>query len=66
MFQVWALRALIEVCSYQGALGLCAQAAEPLLWMHTDAPLWACAAGAAGPLIRLYPHPGFQVWDPGH
>ena len=52
-FQVRAPRPLIEVC---------AQAAELLIWMHTDSWLWACVPRAAGPLIRFCAHPGFQLW----
>ena len=35
-FQVWVPRPLIEVHAHPGALGLCAQAACPLIWVGTD------------------------------
>ena len=57
-----APRLLIEVHSHPGALGLCAQAAQPLIWVHTDPRLWDCAPGAAWLLIRLRAHAGFQLW----
>ena len=41
-FQVRAPMPLIGVCTHQGALGLWAQAAGPVIWMHTDPRLWAC------------------------
>ena len=57
---------LIEVHAHPGTLDLCAQAAELLIWMHTDSGLRACEPGAAGLLIRLLAQPEFQVWAPGH
>ena len=63
-FQMWVPRQLIEVCAHRGALCLCAQAAEPPIWVHTDPRFWACAPPAVGPLIRLCTHLGFQLWAP--
>ena len=37
---------------------------RPLIGLHTCPGLWACAPRAAGSLIRVHPHPGFQVWAP--
>ena len=34
-FQVWVSRPLIGVRTYPGALGLCTQAAWPLIWVLT-------------------------------
>ena len=59
---MWATGPLIEVCTHPGALGLCTQAAEPLIWVHTDSWLWACAPSIAGQLIRLCAHRGFKLW----
>ena len=41
-------------------------AARPLIGLLTNPGLWACAPGqpAAGSLIRVLSHPGFQVWAP--
>ena len=61
---MWAPRPLIEVYAHPGALGLCTQVAKPLFWVYTDPQVWACALGAAGLLIRVCSHPGFQVWAP--
>ena len=47
-FQVWVPRSLIELRAHPGALGLCAQAAKSLIWMHTDPWLWAGAPRQPG------------------
>ena len=47
-FQVWAPRLLIGVRTHMGALGLCAQAAGPVIGVYTDPRLWACEPGQPG------------------
>ena len=57
-------RPLIGVGIHRGALGLCAQATGSLIWVHTDSRLWACEPQAAGLLVRVCAHPGFQLCAP--
>ena len=41
-------RPVIGVHTHLGTLGLSAQAAGLLIWVHTDPWLWACAPGQLG------------------
>ena len=60
-FQVWVSRPLIEVRTHPGALGLCAQAARPLIRLlaHPGFHVWA-----PRPLICVHAKLGFQAWGP--
>ena len=41
-FQVWAPRLLIGVRTHLGALGLCAQAARPFIWVCINRASGVC------------------------
>ena len=54
-FQVWAPRLLIGVHTHPGALGLWAQAARPLIWVHTNQAsgvCWGCLSGIHSPVAK--------------